>query len=70
VSGFRLDPRRSSQTALQDALVRFGDFEKSERNELTPEEWDVLVQVLLSWVAREARLKLERDELRRRRRAA
>jgi len=70
VSGFRLDPRSSSQTALQDALVRFGDFAKSERDELTSEQWDALISVLACWVAREHGLRLERDELRRRRRAA
>jgi hypothetical protein len=67
---WRPNPRASAQTSLQRALVRFGDFADRERGELTPEQWDALVETLASWVAREAARRLDADELRERRRSA
>jgi hypothetical protein len=67
---WRPDPRRSSQTALQLALVRFGDFADRERAELSEEQFTALVSILTAWVAREHAKELESDELRTRRRAA
>jgi hypothetical protein len=67
---WRPNPQASSQTALQRSLVRFGDFADRERAELDEEQFAALVSILTAWVAREHRLRLERDEIRRRRRAA
>jgi hypothetical protein len=65
---WRPDRRASAQTSLQLATLRFGAFLDSARLELTEREYAFL-EILTARIAREHRLRLERDELQRRRAA-
>jgi uncharacterized protein with von Willebrand factor type A (vWA) domain len=66
---FHPNHRVATQTAFQDAVIKFGDFLHEERFELGPREWDALLSVIAARIAGEYRVILERDELRRRRSA-
>jgi hypothetical protein len=66
---WRPDRRASAQTSLQLATLRFGAFLDSARLELTEREYDAFLEILTARIAREHRLRLERDELQRRRAA-
>jgi hypothetical protein len=52
----------ATQTALQGAVVRFGNFMDGERFELGPHEYNVLLDVMCARIAHEYMRVLERQE--------
>jgi hypothetical protein len=51
----------STQTALQALTLRFGNLLDDARHELGDREYDDLVSILTARIAREHRLRLDRD---------
>lgn len=66
---WRPDPRASAPTSLQATVLRFGAFLDDAWLELTEREYATFISILTGAVAREHRLRLERDEFRGRRAA-
>jgi hypothetical protein len=68
----KASPRRSdsvkvaTQTALQSAVLTFGNYLDGARIELGAGEFDALLSILAARIAGEYRLILELDELRER----
>jgi hypothetical protein len=63
------NPCFATQTSLQVAIVRFGTFLNEARLELSEREYDALVSIVTARIAGEHRLRLDREEFRRRRAA-
>jgi hypothetical protein len=60
---------QAEQTALQASQFFIGSVIESIRETVDERTWDAWVDVFTEWVAHEQRLRLEREELRRRRAA-
>jgi len=59
---WRPSRRFATQTALQALTLRFGDLLDDARLELLACEYDDLVSILTARIAREHRLRLDRDD--------
>ena len=65
---WRPNPRSTSSTSFQSAIISFQSAVDEARLALTAEQFATFVSVLTAWAARANRDLLERDDLRERRR--